>query len=39
LAVGEPAVVEHLEKEIPHRRRGLLELVEEDYCERVLADR
>ena len=35
--VGQPAVVEDLEEEIPDRRGGLLELVQQDDRERVLA--
>ena len=37
--VGQPAVVEDLEEEVPDRLRGLLELVEQDDGERVLAHR
>ena len=36
--VGEPAVVEDLQEEVPDRLRSLLELVEQDDGERVLAD-
>ena len=39
LLVGEPPVVEDLEEEVPDRRRRLLELVEQDDGERVLAHR
>ena len=35
--VGQPPVVEDLEEEIPDRRRRLLELVEQDDRERILA--
>ena len=38
LLVGQAAVVEDLEEEIPDRRRRLLELVEQDDGERVLPD-
>ena len=39
LEVGEAAVVEDLEEDVPDRARGLLELVEQDDGERVGANR
>ena len=38
MLVGQPAVVEDLQEEVPDRLRSLLELVEQDDGERVLAD-
>src|SRR4051812_12902669 len=38
LVVGQPSVVEHLQERVPDRRRGLLELIEQDDRERILAD-
>ena len=39
MLVGEPAVVEDLQEQIPDRPSGFVELVEQDDRERVLADR
>ena len=39
MLVGEPAVVEDLEEQVPDWPRGLVELVEQHDRERVLADR
>ena len=35
--VGQPAVVEHLQEQVPDARMGLLELVQQDDRERLLA--
>ena len=39
LAVGEPAVVEHLQQQVEHVRVGLLDLVEQHHRVRVAAHR
>ena len=39
LAVGQPAVVEHLEQDVEHVRVRLLDLVEQDHLVRPPADR
>ncbi len=39
LAVGEPAVVEHLQQDVEDLRVGLLDLVEQDHGVRPAADR
>ena len=37
-AVGQAAVVEHLQEQVPDPRMRLLELIEQDHRERLLAD-